>query len=464
MEQARLSLKLKVPMVQTVLEIKASRPDLEFYIMSNISRVSLLQHTGGRWLIGLQEHFEFIKSTALPWWIFEKAFASGIEGMRKPDLCFFQHVIKEIGLHPSEIIMIDDMHENVCAARSQGIHAVLVEDSWPSVGRILWNLIQDPLQRAEVFLKDNARNHHCVIEGHEEISLKDNFAQLMIWELTDDEDIIYLKWPSGKTHGIHPSEKGHLKYDSLGRPNDGSDGNAGLWDYFLEGPVLTTSTFPPDAETTATAYLSLPTRYLSTVPDVHLVLEKMATNLDLDGIMQIYFDPSRPRSVPDAGCNILRVFHKFGAGSDPRIKATEDYVVDCLQNNACLNGNRHYTTPESFLYFVARLHAETRSESLRKRLDTVKAQLRGRLNVPVNPLALAFRIFACQTMGIDRQLYRNDLKTLLSLQDEDGGWPAGHFRRIARTGARIGNRGLTAALAVRILRRERQDEVSNSQL
>ena len=327
MEQARLSLKLKGPMVQTVLDIKTSRPDLEFYIMSNISRVSLLQRIGGRWLISLQEHFEFIQSTDLPWSIFEKAFASGIEGMRKPDLCFFQHVIKEIGLHPSEIIMIDDMPENVCAARSQGIHAVLVEDSSPSVGRILWNLIQDPLQRAEVFLKDNARNHHCVIEGHKEISLKDNFAQLMIWELTDDEDIIYLKWPSGKTHGLHLSEKVSLNCHSNGQLNGCLDGNAfgisdvkdGLWHYFLEAPVLTTSTFPPDADTTATAYLSLPTRYPSTVPDVHLVLEKMATNLDLDGIMQTYFDPTRPRTVPDVSCNILRVFHKFGAGSDPRI-------------------------------------------------------------------------------------------------------------------------------------------------
>ena len=399
-----------------------------------------------------------IQSLDLPWSIFDKVFASGIEGMRKPDLCFFQHVIEETGVHPSEIIMVDDTAENICAARSLGMHAILVDKSLPSAGGILRNLLQDPLERAEAFLKHNARNHHSVVEGHKEVILKDNFAQLMIWELIDDEDIVYLRWPCGKTHGINPTETSHSKSKSngcfIGNGSVTSDVMNGLWNYSTEAPVLTTPDFPPDADTTSTAYLSLPTRYLSTVPDVHLVLEKMATNLDLDGIMRTYFDPTRPRTTPEVCCNILRLFHKFGAGTDPRTEKTEDFVVNCLHNNACLNGNRHYSTPESFLYLVARLYCETRSESLRKRLNAVKAQLQERLNVPVNALALAFRLFACQSVGIELQLYRKDLQTLMSLQDEDGGWPAGHFCCLGRTGARIGNRGLTTALAVRILQRK----------
>lgn len=395
--------------------------------------------------------------------MFDKVFASGVEGMRKPDLCFFQHVVKEIRVHPSEVIMIDDTPENVCAARSQGMHAILVDKSSRSVGGTLLNLLQDPVHRAEVFLKNNARNHFCIVEGHEEIRLKDNFAQLMIWELTDDEEIIYLKWPNGKMHGTYASENGYLNNHSHGQSNGHLEGKAfmasdvknGLWNYFVEAPLLTTRDFPPDADTTSTAYLSLPKRYISTVPDVHLVLEKMTTNLDLDGIMQTYFDPTRPRTTPEVCCNILRVFHKFGFGADPRIKKTEDYVVNCLNNNACLNGNRHYSTPESFLYFVARLYVETRSESLRQRLDGIKAQLQERLRVTTNPLALALRLFACQSVSMDPRLYRKDLETLTALQDEDGGWPAGHFCCFGRTGARIGNRGLTTALAVRILQQEK---------
>ena len=463
MDQAQLSLRPNIPLIQIIQDIKASKPDLKLYVMSNISRVSFFQCLNRKRLISLQEHFEIVQSINLPWWIFDKAFASGVEGMRKPDLCFFQHVIKDTGVHPSEIIMIDDTPENVCAARSQGMHAILVDKSLPSVGGKLLNLFRDPLQRGKTFLKDNARNHYCVVEGHEEIRLRDNFAQLMIWELTDDEDIIFLKWPYGKMHGVHPSENDDMNGHSNGQSNGHFHGNGfvasdvgnGLWNYFFEAPVLTTRDFPPDADTTSTAYLSLPKRYLSTVPDVHLVLEKMTSNLDLDGIMQTYFDPKRPRTTPEVCCNILRVFHKFGFGSDPRIKKTEDYIVNCLQNNACIHGNRHYSTPESFLYFVARLYTETRCVSLRKRLNAITAKLEERLNVPTNPLALALRLFACQSVDIDPQLYRKDLETLMSLQHEDGGWPAGHFCCIGRTGARIGNRGLTTALAVRILQREK---------
>lgn len=165
-----------------------------------------------------------VQSVDLPWSIFNEAFTSGVEGMRKPDLCFFQH-IKEIGVHPSEIIMIDDTPENVCAARCQGMHAILVNKSLPGVGGILLSLLQDPLQRAQLFLKDNARNHYCIFECHEKIRLKDNFTQLMIWELTDDEDIIYIKWPYGKIHGIDSSENGQLNGHSNGQSNGHSNGN-----------------------------------------------------------------------------------------------------------------------------------------------------------------------------------------------------------------------------------------------
>ncbi|KAH8768896.1 HAD-like domain-containing protein [Diaporthe sp. PMI_573] len=437
MDQAQLSLKPVNTLIRTVLDLKASRPDLKLYVMSNIS----------------QEHFKIVKSLDFPWSIFDKVFVSGIEGMRKPDLCFFHHVIKEIGVRPSEMVMVDDTPENVCAARSQGMHAILVHKSLPSVSKTLLNLMQDPIQRAEAFLKEKAREHHCVIEGHEELRLKDNFAQLMIWELTDDEDIIYLKWPYGKTHGINPPRNVD---HSNGNEFETSKVENGLWNYFFEAPVLTTREFPPDADTTVTAYLSLPEQYLSTVPDVRLVVERMCNNLDTDGIMQVYFDDERPRTVAEVCCNILRMFNKFGFGSDPRAKKSEDYVVDCLNNNACLDGTRHYSTPESFLYFVARLYAETSSDTLRRRLSGIKTQLMERLNVPANPLALALRLFACQTVDLYPELYRKDLQILLSLQEEDGGWPAGHFCRLGRTGTRIGNRGLTTALAVRILHQEEQ--------
>ncbi|KAI0543933.1 HAD-like protein [Xylaria curta] len=430
LEEVQLSLAVNVQLVRTIHDLKTSISGLKFYLMSNISK----------------EHYEIVRGLDLPWSIFTYIFASGFEGMRKPDLCSFQSIIEKTGCRPSEVIMIDDTIENICAARSLGMHGVLVNNKLAKSGGELRNLLQLPLPRAKAFLKANAGNHHSVVEGHDEIILRDNFAQLMIWEITGDADIIYLKRPSGKLSGRQRFTSEKLN-DRTFNYDDVIDG---LWNYFYDGPILTTPDFPPDADTTSIAYLSLPPHYLCGLADVQVVLDMMAKNIDQDGIMQTYFSEDRPRTNPEVCCNILRVFHHFGRGSDPRIKHTERWVIDCLKNKAFLNGSRHYSIPEAFLYFVARLYLDC-STSLKRELEAVKSELCERIGVPANPLALAMRLSACQLVGIDPSLYKKDLTTFLSLQEEDGGWPAGHFCRTGRTGQRIGNRGLTTGLATKII-------------
>ncbi|KAI0399651.1 HAD-like protein [Xylaria palmicola] len=454
LEQAQSSLVVNLELVQTLLEVKALNPDMKLYVMSNISR----------------EHYIMVQKLGLPWAMFDFIFISGLEGMRKPDLCFFQHVIQHTGLPAHQVLMIDDTVENICAARSLGMRGILVNDQASRSGATLQNLLGDPLPRAETFLRKNARTLHCVVEGHSDVVIKDNFAQLMIWELTGDENIVYVKWPSGEIHKSKAlkatATNGHINGYTNGHTNghtngytNGSNGapltsdlKNGLWNYFYEDPVLVTRDFPPDADTTSTAYLSIPPGYLSKIADVELVLAAMATNVDPDGIMQTYFASDRPRTTPEVCCNILRTFYRFGYGSDPRIRRTEEWVVSCLQNNACLHGNRHYSTPESFLYFVSRLYVECRPGRLASELEAVKGQLEQRIGVPTNPLSLALRIYACQIVGLDAKAYRKDFELLLTLQERDGGWPAGHFCCVGKTGARIGNRGLTTALAAKIIK------------
>ncbi|KAI0145410.1 HAD-like protein [Xylariaceae sp. FL1272] len=435
LEEAQKSLIINASLVQTVVDVRASNKDLKLYAMSNISK----------------EHFQVVKRLDLPWDIFEFVYVSGVEGKRKPDLCAFEHLVKKVGCTPDQLLLIDDTVENICAARSIGMHGMLVDNSFVRSGGALRNMFHDPGPRALAFLKSNAGRHHCTVEGHGDVILKDNFAPLMIWELTGDASIVSLKWPSGKRTGVQSEAQGEMNGHSLDR----QDIKNGLWNFFAEAPVLTTAEFPPDADTTSTAYLSLPTQYLDQLTDAAIVLDAMAGNVDRDGIVQVYFSDDRPRTVPEVGVNILRMFHKFGRGSDPRIVKTERWVVDCLRNRACLDGNRHYSTPETFLYFVARLYAAC-SKPLKAKLEIIKDELENRLNIEVNPLSLAFRLAACQFAGVEPALYNRDLKRLLSLQEEDGGWPDGHFCRLGRTGARIGNRGLTTAMALKILKHEEQ--------
>lgn len=58
------------------------------------------------------------------------------------------------------------------------------------------------------------------------------------------------------------------------------------------------------------------------------------------------------------------------------------------------------------------------------------------------------RILACNSLGIECSVDRH---ALLRLQCGDGGWESGWMYRYGSTGIKIGNRGVTTALAVRAL-------------
>ncbi|KAI0474200.1 HAD-like protein [Xylaria cf. heliscus] len=440
LERAELSVTVNSSLIQTIHDLRKSSPDLKFYVMSNIS----------------QEHFQVVGKLDLPWPIFTLVFVSGIEGMRKPDLCFFQHVINQTGLRPDELLLIDDTVDNICAARSLGMRSLLVDNKLAKSGGVLRNMFQDPLSRAEGYMMVNAGKHHSVIESRGDLVLKDNFSQLIIWELIGNADVIYLQYPSGKLHNPQADWAGKPHDKTLDRLNV----QIGLWNYFYEKPIITTTELPPDADTTSIAYLTLTEEYLDEVADIKLVLEEMANNIDSEGIIQTYFSKERPRTTPETCCNILRVFYRFGYGSDARIRKTKDWVVNCLKNRAYLDGSRYYTTPEGFLYFVARLYVDG-PEDLKQELAEIHEALQERIDVSTNPLALALRISACQLVGINPDRYSKDIKLFMSLQQEDGGWPAGHFCSFGSTGDRIGNRGLATALAVKIIRHEKSTPVTS---
>lgn len=378
-----------------------------------------------------------VQGLDLPWPMFTRTFASGHEGLRKPDLGAFEHVMHEIGCDAGEMLLVDDTVENLCAAQSLGIRGILVDDAFARSGAALRNLLQDPLPRAERFMKANAQQHDSVIEGSDEVRLKDNFAQLLIWELTGDRDLVYLRGPP-------------------------AGDESGLWNYFCEQPVGTTREFPADADTTAMAYLAPPPGAARPpAATVARAMAAMAAHRDEAGLVQTYLDARRPRTDPTVGCNVVRFFRRFGAGADPRLAATTAWLLDCLRHGACRHGTRHYTTPESFLYYAARLYHECGGDgpaadpALRAALAGVLGPaLADRLGAPANPLALALRLAACQLAGLVPALYRRDLAALAALQQADGGWPAGHFCCYGRTRARIGNRGLTTALAIKVLRDE----------
>lgn len=82
----------------------------KLYIMSNMSR----------------EDWVYVQGLDVPWDLFDREFVSGHAGMRKPDLRFFELVLKEINMqeNPEDVLFIDDKFENVQAAEQLGICGV----------------------------------------------------------------------------------------------------------------------------------------------------------------------------------------------------------------------------------------------------------------------------------------------------------------------------------------------------
>ncbi len=118
------------------------------------------------------------------WSVFERVFTSADAGMRKPELSFYKFVLDEIKAEPSSVTFIDDNIENVLAARSLGIHAIVFDDA-KRVRQTLRYVVGDPVSRGLAFLKERAGRLESESSlGH---NVAENFTQLLIFEATGNK-------------------------------------------------------------------------------------------------------------------------------------------------------------------------------------------------------------------------------------------------------------------------------------
>lgn len=96
--------------IQTLLT-KLNR-DYVTVLMSNVSR-ELAQRLANK---GLYQDFQ-------------RRFLSHEAGMAKPGSQFYQHVLRELGADPGEVIFIDDNQRNVAAAQKLGIFSIHHQDA-----------------------------------------------------------------------------------------------------------------------------------------------------------------------------------------------------------------------------------------------------------------------------------------------------------------------------------------------
>lgn len=115
-----------------------------------------------------------------------------------------------------------------------------------------------------------------------------------------------------------------------------------------------------------------------------------------------------------------------------------------------MDGTYYYEGPDFFLFFLGRLLSRTQDAELHYWLGPLlKERIQERVGQSGNALSLAMRLLTCNVFGIKDQV---DLDVLLSLQCEDGGWGLDWMYRYGSTGIKIGNRGVTTALAINAIK------------
>lgn len=408
-DQARESLVACDALIETVRELKEqSQGALRVYAMSNISLPD----------------YEVLRQKPADWSIFDRVFTSGAAGERKPNLGFYRHVIAETGVDPHHTIFVDDKHENVLSARSLGFHGIVFEDE-AVVRRALRNLIGDPVARGRAYLEKNAGKLLSVTSATPKqpaVVLHENFAQLLIMELTGNRDLADLV--------VHER----------------------AWNFFHHSKgVLTTENFPFDLDTT-----SLALTVLKAPKEVaNAVMDDMLQYIGPDGIMQTYFDHTRPRFDPVVCVNVLSLFYTHGRGHE--LAKTLDWVHEVLLNRAYVEGTRYYQNPECFLYFLSRLLAANGDADLHALLKPLlKERIQDHIGSKGDSLQLAMRMLICDFVGIQDDI---DLRTLLPLQCEDGSFEIGWIYKYGSSGLLIGNTGLATAMAIKAIEASSQPAV-----
>ncbi|KAJ5413641.1 hypothetical protein N7509_000268 [Penicillium cosmopolitanum] len=112
MAEARQSLRLETATLEFLTALREQHSSLKLYGLSNTPH----------------PEEDAVQSIGRQWPIFDHIYISGSLGMRKPDICCYEHVLKEIGLSAEEVLFVDDSAENVLAAQSIGINSILFQN------------------------------------------------------------------------------------------------------------------------------------------------------------------------------------------------------------------------------------------------------------------------------------------------------------------------------------------------
>ncbi|PIL29251.1 hypothetical protein GSI_09300 [Ganoderma sinense ZZ0214-1] len=347
------------------------------------------------------------------WALFDHIYTSATVGARKPNLDFFKHILDAAGLNPARTVLVDNRVENIVSATSIGMKAVAFTTA-EEAERALTALVRDPVADAERWMRAHAKEMWSVTDTG--AALEENFGQLLILDVTKDASLANVVAPKR------------------------------LANFFRGRTVLTTDVFPDDLNTTSTACMTLGAFSQEVKDDI---IDEILSIKTREGLIPTYFDSTRPRIDPVVNVNVLTFLCLNGRGHE--LPEALDWIHAVLHARAYEHGTLYFPAGDAFLFFLARLLDV--SPAVRQRLGKLfaeRVQERCSADSGGDALALAMRVAAAASAGVRAA---RDCEWLRAMQEEDGAWPIGFICRYGSGGVKIGNKGLTTALAVAAIRK-----------
>lgn len=200
----RRSMKINDALVEELTAIKhGSQNRVHFFAVANLS------------------HDDYVQACTLglDWTLFDQILLSSDLGMQKPELRFYRRVLSMIGVPAEDAVLVDNDPDNVLAALSLGLQHVSSlrnplsfcfekftdfgachqdarrqqrarKDSAFSDENVTKRCLQSVTEvvlKGTRFLQDNAKTFFSYTSTG--VKIDDNFAQLMILELTGDRSV-----------------------------------------------------------------------------------------------------------------------------------------------------------------------------------------------------------------------------------------------------------------------------------
>ncbi|PVH99849.1 hypothetical protein DM02DRAFT_614745 [Periconia macrospinosa] len=179
----------------------------------------------------------------------------------------------------------------------------------------------------------------------------------------------------------------------------------------------------------------------------HKILDEMIADHRKQGTVQSYFSKGQSNVCVEVCTNICTFFYTYNRGD--QIPLMLHYILAKLKNKEETR-TQYYLSPEPFFYYCLRLLTCSNAPELADMREALRDRVQERIGKDMdNALRVAIRVLICQKLHIPNA---EDLKALLALQQDDGGFGVGWFFRFGKSEIRIGHRGLTASLAMKAIK------------